>query len=227
MGQSVSMNMSHPAVVPAAARHTATLIFMHGLGDTGHSWASVLSEIKLSHLKIVCPHAPEMPVTLNAGFRMPSWFDLRTLDPSGPEDEEGIKRARDTIRGLIEQEERNGIQSNRVVLGGFSQGGALAFYTGLTTPKKLAGLVCLSGWIPLHKSFPGALVNEQKETPIFQAHGESDVVVPFPWGRMSKKHLEDVIPNWTFKSYANMGHSSCDSEMRDLKAFLEKVLPPI
>ncbi|CAG0914461.1 unnamed protein product [Notodromas monacha] len=219
--------MSSPVVISAGAKHTATLIFMHGLGDTGHSWASVLATVRPSHVKIICPHAPEMPVTLNAGFRMPSWFDLKTLDPKGPEDEEGINRARATLRDIIAEEEKNGISSERIAIGGFSQGGALAMYTGLTTPKKLAGLICLSCWIPLHKKFPAALAKEQKDTAIFQAHGESDFTVPYQWGMQSKSHLENHVKDWTFKSYPNLGHSSSDKEMSDLKTFLDKILPPV
>ena len=95
-----------------------------------------------------------MPVTLNNGFQMPSWFDLKTLDAAGPEDDEGIKKAANSIHSLIEQEEALGIASNRIAIGGFSQGGALALYSALTYTKPLACVVGLSCWLPLHKSFP-------------------------------------------------------------------------
>lgn len=95
-----------------------------------------------------------MPVTLNNGFQMPSWFDLKTLDASGPEDDEGIKKATNSIHSLIEQEEALGIASNRIAIGGFSQGGALALYSALTYPKPLACVIGLSCWLPLHKTFP-------------------------------------------------------------------------
>ncbi|KZC14745.1 Acyl-protein thioesterase 1 [Dufourea novaeangliae] len=98
------MTSVSPVVIAATARHTATLIFFHGLGDTGHGWASSMSAVRLPHIKVICPTAPTMPVTLNAGFRMPSWFDLRTLDPSGVEDEEGIKKAAEMVHSLIAQE---------------------------------------------------------------------------------------------------------------------------
>lgn len=115
--------------------------------------------IRPASMKIVCPTAPTQPVTLNAGFRMPSWFDLKTLDVGGPEDEEGIRSASQNIHSLINSEISKGIPSNRVVLGGFSQGGALALYSALTYDQPLAGVIALSCWLPLHKQFPNVKVN--------------------------------------------------------------------
>lgn len=102
---------------------------------------------------------PTMPVTLNNGFKMPSWFDLKSLEARGPEDEAGIKKASESIQSMIDAEEREGIPANRIVLGGFSQGGALALYTALTYKKPLAGVIGLSCWLPLHKSFPAVSIN--------------------------------------------------------------------
>lgn len=107
---------------------------------------------------VFCFLRPTMPVTLNNGFRMPSWFDLKSLEASGPEDEAGIKKAAESIHGMIEAEEKEGIPANRIVIGGFSQGGALALYSALTYRKNLAGIVSLSCWLPLHKSFPGVCI---------------------------------------------------------------------
>lgn len=102
-------------------------------------------------------NSPTMPVSLNAGFQMPSWFDLKTLDANGPEDEEGIRKATEGIHELINSEIQDGIMPERIVLGGFSQGGALALYSALVYPKTLAGVMALSCWLPLHKSFPAAV----------------------------------------------------------------------
>lgn len=99
-------------------------------------------------------YSPTMAVTLNSGFRMPAWFDLKTLEVNGPEDEAGIKKAAESVHAMIELEEKNGIPANRIVIGGFSQGGALALYSALTFSKPLAGVMALSCWLPLHKSFP-------------------------------------------------------------------------
>uniref|UniRef100_A0A674HS05 palmitoyl-protein hydrolase n=1 Tax=Taeniopygia guttata TaxID=59729 RepID=A0A674HS05_TAEGU len=152
-------NMSVPLLADAvtvsgAERETAAVIFLHGLGDTGHSWADALSSIRLPYVKYICPHAPRIPVTLNMKMVMPSWFDLMGLTPDAPEDEAGIKKAAENIKAIIEHEMKNGIPPNRIILGGFSQGGALSLYTALTCQHQLAGIVALSCWLPLHKAFP-------------------------------------------------------------------------
>lgn len=118
-----------------------------------------------------------MPVTLNGGFPMPSWFDLYSLDTNGRVDEPGIERAKALVEGLINAEEKAGIPSNRILLGGFSQGGALALYSGLTYPKPLAGIIALSCWIPLHDKLNISECN--KKTPTIQCHGDADPIVIF------------------------------------------------
>ncbi|XP_021570198.1 acyl-protein thioesterase 2 isoform X6 [Carlito syrichta] len=152
--------LTDAATVSGAERETAAVIFLHGLGDTGHSWADALSTIRLPHVKYICPHAPRIPVTLNMKMVMPSWFDLMGLSPDAPEDEAGIKKAAENIKALIEHEMKNGIPANRIVLGGFSQGGALSLYTALTCPHPLAGIVALSCWLPLHRAFPQGPVQD-------------------------------------------------------------------
>ncbi|KAK3889451.1 hypothetical protein Pcinc_006559 [Petrolisthes cinctipes] len=149
-----SSKMAAPVVVNATAKHTATIIFLHGLGDTGHGWASAMAAIGSPHIKFICPTAQVMPVSLNAGFRMPSWFDLKSLDVDGPEDTDGIRKARDLIHRLIDDEVKNGITHDRILLGGFSQGGALALYSTFTHTHTLAGVIGMSCWLPLRQEFP-------------------------------------------------------------------------
>lgn len=216
--------MSSPVVISASAKHTATVIFLHGLGDTGHGWASAMASIKSPHIKYVCPTAPTIPVTLNAGCRMPSWFDIMALDIKGPEDADGIRRAAETVQQLIEQEEKNGIASNRIILGGFSQGGALALYTALRFQKPLAGIIALSSWLPLNSEFPAAAVGNL-ETPILQCHGDMDPIVPIQWGQATAEILKTFVKSTTFKKYSGMSHCSCDEEMSDVKDFIDKHLP--
>lgn len=115
-----------------------------------------MASIKTANMKVICPTAATIPVTLNAGYRMPSWFDLKTLDINGPEDEAGILRATENIHSLISTEIKGGIPSNRIMLGGFSQGGALALHAALTFPQPLAGVMALSCWLVRHKAFPAA-----------------------------------------------------------------------
>uniref|UniRef100_I3MPJ0 Acyl-protein thioesterase 1 n=1 Tax=Ictidomys tridecemlineatus TaxID=43179 RepID=I3MPJ0_ICTTR len=116
-----NMSAPLPSVVPAARKATAAVIFLHGLGDTGHGWAEAFAGIRSSHIKYICPHAPVMPVTLNMKMAMPSWFDIIGLSPDAQEDEPGIKQAAENVKALIDQEVKNGIPSNRIILGGFSQ----------------------------------------------------------------------------------------------------------
>ena len=161
-----------------------------------------------------------MPVTLNSGFQMPSWFDLKTLNPNGPEDEAGIKAAAEYILSLIEAEMSSGLASSNIILGGFSQGGALSLYTSLITSHKLGGCIALSCWLPLHKQLasvdPGGIVNRdmpflqviqqplalsQLLHPLCQAHGDSDPVVPYKWGQLTSQILRDILPKHEFKTY--------------------------
>ncbi|XP_061424890.1 acyl-protein thioesterase 1-like [Lethenteron reissneri] len=221
-----NMSAPLPAVVPATRRATASVIFLHGLGDTGHGWAEVLSEFKSPHIKYVCPHAPLMPVTLNLRQIMPSWFDIIGLSPDATEDEDGIKRAAETVRGLIEQEIKAGIPSHRIVLAGFSQGGALSLYTALTSRHKLGGVVALSCWLPLRDSFTQS-DGTHAGVPVLQCHGEADLLVPPLFGQLTADKLRSLLgPDAvTFKTYRGLGHSSTQEEMIDVKKFLETQIP--
>ncbi|XP_044598025.1 acyl-protein thioesterase 2 isoform X2 [Cotesia glomerata] len=207
------------------ATNLSVLIFFHGLGDTGHGWATSMGAIKAPHMKVICPTAPTMPVTLNAGFKMPSWFDLRSLDATGPEDEEGIRKAAEMVHGMIAEEVAAGIPSKRIVLGGFSQGGALALYSALTFPEPLAGVIALSAWLPLHQKFPANAVGN-KNIPVLQCHGDCDPIVPYKWGQMTASLLKQFMSKVEFKTYSGMMHSSCDQEMQDMKSFIEKLVKP-
>ncbi|XP_054251336.1 acyl-protein thioesterase 2 isoform X3 [Indicator indicator] len=212
-------NMSVPLLADAvtvsgAERETAAVIFLHGLGDTGHSWADALSSIRLPYVKYICPHA----------------FDLMGLTPDAPEDEAGIKKAAENIKAIIEHEMKNGIPPNRIILGGFSQGGALSLYTALTCQHQLAGIVALSCWLPLHKAFPQAASNGvNKDIAILQCHGEMDPMIPVRFGALTAEKLRSVVtPNKVqFKTYPGVMHSSCPQEMMAVKEFIEKLLPRI
>lgn len=167
-----------------------------------------------------------MPVTLNMGMRMNSWFDLRSLDPKQPEDAEGIAGACKRIHALIEEQEKGGVASDRIMLGGFSQGGALGLYAALKYPKRLAGAIVLSSWLPLFQSFPDAASEPNKHIPIIQCHGEQDFVVPFAWGKATEQVLSSFVDKdkYAFKSYADLGHCSSQAEMDDVLAFIRKHL---
>lgn len=179
-----------------------------------------MAQIRPSYMKVICPTAATMPVTLNAGFQMPSWFDLKTLDMYGPEDEDGIKKATSNVQSMIQAEIGAGIPANRIIIGGFSQGGALALHTGLTSTQTLGGIVALSCWLPLHKSFPDARKTADT-VPIFQCHGEVDPVVPYKFGQLSHYSLKTFMKNAQFTSYPGLSHSSSPQEMDDIKVWIQ------
>lgn len=181
-----------------------------------HGWAQAMAQIRPSYMKVICPTAPTMPVTLNAGFQMPSWFDLKTLDMYGPEDEAGIKEATKSVHQMIQTEISAGIRASRIIVGGFSQGGALALYSGLTFSEPLGGIIGLSCWLPLHKSFPAAKKTSDA-IPIFQCHGEIDPVVPYKFGQLSHYNLKAFMTHAQFFSYKDLSHSSSQEEMQDVK----------
>lgn len=195
------------------------MIFLHGLGDTGHGWASTMGSLRTPNTKVICPTAATMPVTLNHGFPMPSWFDLYSLDINGREDDTGIKRASALVHKMIQDEIKGGIEAKRIVLGGFSQGGALALYSALTFPEPLAGVMALSCWLPLHKGFPAAK-RSADTMPILQCHGDSDPIVPYKVGQMSAMALKAFMKNTTFSTYRGLSHSSSEEELADMKKFV-------
>lgn len=168
-----------------------------------------------------------MAVTLNFGMRMNSWFDLRSLNPNDPEDEEGIVSASKRIHQLIEEQEKQGVPHDRIILGGFSQGGALALYAAFTYPKKLAGVVALSCWLPLHQKVPTLISETNKSLPVLQCHGDSDFVVPVQWGAMSSQVMSTFLDksHYNFKIYPNLSHSSSSAELNDVINFIRTNLP--
>ncbi|KZZ92179.1 lysophospholipase [Moelleriella libera RCEF 2490] len=196
-----------PLILPAVGRHTATVIFIHGLGDTGHGWADAAQMWKkrdsFNEVKFILPHAPRIPISMNHGFAMPGWFDITTIDKDADEDAPGILLSRDYFNGLVQQEIDSGISSERIILGGFSQGGAMSLFAGLTSPVKLGGIVGLSSWLLLSKTFKEHLPagNINKDTPIFMGHGDMDPLVLHHLGKESEQLLKEMGFNVTFKTY--------------------------
>lgn len=167
---------------------------------------------KKSHVRYVFPTAPISPVSLNGGLPMPSWFDIYGLGPDSPEDEQGVKQSAQKLAQLISDEEKRGIPRDRIVIGGFSQGGAVALYTAFTiSGPKLGGLLALSTWMPSHKTLPESIKqSENKSIKILQCHGLADPVVQFALGSRTSELLAASCPNFKFKQYENLQHSSSD-----------------
>ena len=217
--------MTLPIVIAAALNHTATIIFLHGLGDTGHSWSRELEAIREPYMKIVCPNADIMPVKMEGLAEMTAWFDLEGLEPTSTEDVDGITKAALYVNSLIDEEIKAGIPPERILVGGFSQGGALALYSALTCSKKLAGIVALSCWLPLRKTLTPSMVKANKNIPILQCHGTSDDVVKFDFGKSTAGMLRKVSENVDFKKYVDVKHSLCNDMMDDIKKFMLDFLP--
>ncbi|CAF1079057.1 unnamed protein product [Adineta steineri] len=220
------------AVIPATVKHTASLIFLHGLGDVGSSWQDAFNMYRIAkaapHVKFIFPNAPVQRVTLNMGMPMPTWFDIHGLDHNAKEDQEGIEKSSKLLKDLIEEEIKSGIPAERVIVGGFSMGGAVAIHAALTSPHTLGGVLALSTWLPLSTTFPKALISGDKKMnlPILQCHGDEDPMVQLRWARLTEEAVKALgFKQYTFKEYRNMGHSSCDQEMDDVSAFVVKNLP--
>nr|CAB3263576.1 acyl-protein thioesterase 1-like [Phallusia mammillata] len=215
------------------AKATATVIFLHGLGDTGSGWSLAFNEFKQKHIRYIFPNAPSIPVTLNHGMVMPAWYDLVAINPRGPEDENGIKKSADKLRELIRKETTDHqIPSNRIVIGGFSMGGALALYTALTHPEQLGGVIALSSYLPLNEQFKTGKVSLQNQKcNIFQGHGDMDPMVAPDFGKATHQILKagrsSLGASTELKMYPNCGHSSCDDELDDVKNIINKWLPEI
>ena len=213
--------------IKPTTKHTASVIFLHGLGDSGHGWREVgqLLGPALPHIKWIFPHSPERSITVNGGARMPGWYDIISLERIvGQEDEVGMLESKSLIQELIDAELDLGIPNTRIIVGGFSQGAAMSLLTGLGSKIKLGGLAVLSGYLPLGPKLASWQESANKETPIFMAHGSADPVVLYSNGKDSADRLIKSGYQVDFKTYSGMGHSSCNEELSDLVSFLKNRL---
>lgn len=206
---------------------THAIIWMHGLGADGHDFEPVVPELAhpdLPPLRYVFPHAPVRPVTLNGGMPMRAWYDLYSLDRDAREDLDGLKAARHAIGGLIAREGERGIPPERIVLAGFSQGCAVALYTGLRFEERLAGLIGLSGYLPLRNTTAAERHPANASTPVFMAHGLHDPVVALAYAETSHDLLFELGQPLEWHTYP-MPHGLHPQELADIQAFLLRVLP--
>ncbi|KAK8216074.1 Phospholipase/carboxylesterase/thioesterase [Phyllosticta capitalensis] len=227
--------MSPPLTVPALTRHTATVIVAHGLGDSGAGW-SFLAENwrrrnKFEEVSFIFPNAPHIPITINMGMRMAGWYDLASLSDINQrsEDETGIKRSQEYFHNLIKEEISKGIPANRIVIGGFSQGGAISLLSGLTYSEKLGGIFGLSCYLLLRNKIRDMIPadNPNKETPIFMGHGDIDPVVRHEWGQRTADTLKEWGWNVDFRTYEGLPHSADPEEIDDLENYLKQRIPPL
>lgn len=212
--------------IETAPNPTAAVIWLHGLGADGHDFAGLVPELDLSGcppIRFIFPHAPSMPVTVNGGYVMPAWYDIRGADLLSRQDDAGIRASEQAVRALIAREIARGIPANHIVLAGFSQGCAMALHTGLRYPHALAGIMALSGYLPLAEAFAAERSAANTDTPIFMAHGSQDPVVIPARGEASRDLLTGLGYAVQWHSYP-MPHSLHPQEIVDISAFLARVL---
>jgi phospholipase/carboxylesterase len=209
-------------MAPAAGQADAAVIWMHGLGADGFDFVPLVAELNLpdaARVRFVFPHADVRPVTVNAGYAMRAWYDIRELTPEGRDDESGLEATRLRIEQYIATERAQGIAARRIVLAGFSQGGATALHVGLRHAEPLAGIIALSCYLPLRDRLSTEVEAANRTTPILMCHGREDVVVLPAFGEMSRDALLAAGLPVEWRAYS-MGHALCRPEIFDIAAWL-------
>ena len=196
----------------------ATVIWLHGLGADGHDFEPIVPELRLAKpVRFVFPHAPIRPVTINQGMRMRAWYDIFQFG-GGPEDDAGVRASQKLVEELIAAEKHK-----KIVLAGFSQGGAIVLQTALRYPERLAGVMALSTYLPLAGTVEKEISAANKDVPIFMAHGKFDDIIPIDKAKRSREILEKLGYPVTWKEYP-MPHSVCAEEIGDISKFLVSLL---
>ncbi|MDW5443433.1 carboxylesterase [Polaromonas sp. SM01] len=212
--------------VETAANPSATVLLMHGLGADGRDFVPLAQELDLSAIgpaRFVFPNAPVMPVTINGGYQMPAWYDILGADLTQRQDETGLRQTQAAINTLIAREIERGIPASRIVIAGFSQGCAMSLMTGLRYPERLAGIMGLSGYLPLADKLAAERSPASHGLPIFLAHGRHDGVVPLVAATATRDALTALAYPVEWHEYA-MEHSLCQEEVADINAWLLRVL---
>ena len=214
--------------IDPGAPAAATLIVLHGLGADGNDFVPLCDELDLSSIgpvRFVFPNAPVRPVTINGGHAMRAWYDILAMGGRGPEDETGLRQSVIDIDALLAREAARGVPASRTVLMGFSQGCAMSLLAGLRHPHRLAGIVALSGYLPLADTLVTERSSANADVPVFMAHGRHDDVVNIARGQQARDTLQGLGYGVEWHDYA-MPHSVCADEVADLNTWLLKVLTP-
>lgn len=225
------MTQSNQALLPhvVAGKTEAperTIIWMHGLGADGHDFAPIVPELEArlnTPVKFIFPHAPVRPVTLNGGMPMPAWYDIKSLGTARDLSMDDMEVSRGQIEAFIASEREQGMRADQILLAGFSQGGAVAFHTGLRHTEPLAGIIALSGYIPVPSDDGSDYPAENKTLPILVCHGTHDPVVVPALAEQACQHLDQQGFAHTFKTYP-MEHSVCPEEIVDIADFINQNL---
>lgn len=203
------------------------VIWLHGLGADGHDFEPIVPELGLSpdlNIRFVFPHAPMIPLTINQGFVMRAWYDIVAVDTAECQDESGIRESQALLVDMIETQIDQGIDSSRIVLAGFSQGGVIALQTGLRFDKPLAGIMALSAYLPLAETLTDEKHEANASIPVFLAHGSADSVIPIDLAYRTRSHLEKQGYHPTWFEYDAMQHSVCAQEIENMSGWLRSVL---
>jgi phospholipase/carboxylesterase len=206
-----------------------SVIWLHGLGADGHDFEPIVPELKLPdsmRLRFIFPHAPVRPVTINGGMEMRAWYDIFSLDRDGPSDEPGIRESAAILHGLISRELERGIPGDKIVVAGFSQGGAIALHAALRSATKLAGLMALSTYLPMPETLQSEVLEKADiknlSLPIFMAHGSFDPVLPVQLGQTSYQQLSGAGYSVEWHEYP-MAHAVCAEEIAAIRVWLLSV----
>ena len=215
-----------PAVeIETAANPDSSVIWLHGLGDDGHGWSQVVPALGLPasmRARFLFPHAPKMPVAINNNFVMPAWYDIRDANLAERADIAGVQRSQAALEALVARENTRGVADARIVLAGFSQGGAIALYTGLRYPRRLGGIVALSTYLIDADRLAAEASPANRDIPIFMGHGTHDPVVRYAWGEASQRAL--AAAGWRVEWHAYpMEHSAVMEEIAEVGRFLSRV----
>ena len=222
------MSLLETVEIATGESPAAAVIWMHGLGADGNDFVPIVRELDLSGcppIRFVFPHAETMPVTINNGYVMRAWYDILGMgtDLVRREDEAGLRKSQKQIEALIAREIGRGIPAERIILAGFSQGCAMTLQTGLRYPQRLAGLICLSGYLPLAAMFKDERSAANLHTPVFMAHGRGDPVVQIARAEASRDLLKELGHPVEWHEYL-MPHSVCEEEIDDIGAWMRRVL---
>lgn len=223
------MTIAETVEVGGGERPDGTVIWLHGLGADGHDFEPIVAELNLDRhadIRFVFPHAPVRPVTINGGAPMRAWYDIVSLNRTGPQDEAGIRDSAATLMQLIEREKARGVDAGRIVLAGFSQGGAIAMYTAMRFTQRLAGLMALSTWMPLEHTIDEEVIrnagSQPRDLPVLMAHGSFDPMLPLAAGQ----HARDIMQGAGFRVQWHeypMAHAVCAEEVSEIRKWLVNI----
>lgn len=212
-------------IIEPGSKHKASVIWLHGLGADGHDFESIVPELNLpndSGIKFIFPNAPIRPVTINGGMSMRAWYDVKSPNLREIEDTESITESSNLINQYIDTEIEKGIPANKIILAGFSQGGAITLHTGLRYPGTLAGLLALSTYLPVPEQLDKE-ASKHKDLPIMMAHGIADPIIPVEQGRISCQTLKEHGYSVEWHEYM-MQHAVCLEEINTIAAWIKKLL---